>query len=1012
MNYGDICQYLITLNNQICSLILICNLKLSRDSPDFPCGHCTADCITNVIRCDACLNWYHYKCEGITKKQFSILSKKSRISYECLKCRQTPTELNFFNILSNLEIISKEGFQELEGYMRRKQLPSPMNIPNDTPTSFEFHLLNISDNFSNSIIEQFAPGEEIEALRASADGSCLFHSVSTLLAGSEKLSEELRVHTAYEMVENINFYIDYHQTTGIQKCSPDYEDSVMDCCNPCGYSSLWTIHALATIIRRPIDSIYPAVNGLSDNCIGLMNRTFHPRQKTDNKAIRVMWTSTYKPEQHRIWTPNHFVPIIKKEVNKNKKNYETTSNPKSENSERHEPTKIITASEVHYQLQSDVASATSVSSDDEVMLKNTLDDDDLNVINPLPCNKFLNTDDILEILSENTPIEKVPNGFKENCFFVVENNDNEIRKSKGIKRLYPDDMGAWVSNRGTCPITLFCFNKAGRKFNVRKYRNRYCIKKMEDKTIIYEEINPQPTEDEILELHRYYCVLKSDPSFRKRISFFKITKNSKIQLDSKIFNCYVVEYKGDYPTKNIPHGNTIRLDEEVDEESEENFRSSYVRTEPALLDYIKVKSKQQDCKSLYRDCHNNENPTANPRNIQQIRNHKYLAETQNIQGKSVSSTPTTQKFGDHILSVANMIHNDTKFVRCVLLDDMSPTIILWSDLSFELMKNVCKLHRNKIIFGVDKTYNMSDVYVTALSYKHPYLINKRTSESPIMIGPILLHGNSTHKVFSFFMHKIAEGLGGNSLQITFGSDEEKAIRSAIANAFPNSTSLLCVSHLKKNFKNFLQNKVGLNEKERKEIVKQVFGEKGLTATKSEEGFNNQRQKIQDLVESITPNHIDFDNYFCGPRAFSNAIWSGIVKPNIDHGLGTGWTNNNSESINHVLKSAINWKSKALPSLVEILHEVILDQERELKKAFYGAGSFKLSPSMAHCSVSPQTWQKMSDEQRNRRIKDFILEKNPDKKLASSSDGQLVVKRSLSKGRKPSQRKRPRAERAK
>ena len=45
-----------------------------------------------------------------------------------------------------------------------------------------------------------------------------------------------------------------------------------------------------------------------------------------------------------------------------------------------------------------------------------------------------------------------------------------------------------------------------------------------------------------------------------------------------------------------------------------------------------------------------------------------------------------------------------------------------------------------------------------------------------------------------------------------------------------------------------------------------------------------------------------------------------------------WTNNNCESVNHVLKQAIDWKSKPLTDLVTTLHTLVQGQFLDLRSA--------------------------------------------------------------------------------
>lgn len=57
-------------------------------------------------------------------------------------------------------------------------------------------------------------------------------------------------------------------------------------------------------------------------------------------------------------------------------------------------------------------------------------------------------------------------------------------------------------------------------------------------------------------------------------------------------------------------------------------------------------------------------------------------------------------------------------------------------------------------------------------------------------------------------------------------------------------------------------------------------------------------------------------------------------------LQAGWTNNNCESINNVLKMAVDWKPQALPTLVETLREIIKGQYVDVRRALIGRGDYR------------------------------------------------------------------------
>ena len=62
---------------------------------------------------------------------------------------------------------------------------------------------------------------------------------------------------------------------------------------------------------------------------------------------------------------------------------------------------------------------------------------------------------------------------------------------------------------------------------------------------VYEPLQPQPTDNEILTIHRYYDFLKADDTYKKCVSWLSSGGNTQIA---------IAEYIGDYPGLG-PHGN-------------------------------------------------------------------------------------------------------------------------------------------------------------------------------------------------------------------------------------------------------------------------------------------------------------------------------------------------------------------------------------------------------------------------------------------------------------------------
>ena len=169
----------------------------------------------------------------------------------------------------------------------------------------------------------------------------------------------------------------------------------------------------------------------------------------------------------------------------------------------------------------------------------------------------------------------------------------------------------------------------------------------------------------------------------------------------------------------------------------------------------------------------------------------------------------------------------------------------------------------------------------------------------------------------------------SSTPATFGSDEAAALRRAITRAFPDAHLVSCTRHLRKNLSAALADKVGLPSKQLQHniIIHDLFGPNGMSVNaKGSVEFQDHLQfwcenvlnfQVAKLVERITPLMV------------ANVCALGPSGLCLQDSL---WTNNNAESLNHVQKHAISWKSQKLVQLVNTLHGVVQARFREAKRA--------------------------------------------------------------------------------
>ena len=95
-----------------------------------------------------------------------------------------------------------------------------------------------------------------------------------------------------------------------------------------------------------------------------------------------------------------------------------------------------------------------------------------------------------------------------------------------------------------------------------------------------------------------------------------------------------------------------------------------------------------------------------------------------------------------------------------------------------------------MIFGFDRTFNLSFMYLTVTVLKIHFICNLKSRECSIFLGPVFLHHDGFFSTYlEFFNHLKAVLLSVREFSLkgenlTFGTDEEHALTKAISIAFP------------------------------------------------------------------------------------------------------------------------------------------------------------------------------------------------------------------------------------
>lgn len=73
-----------------------------------------------------------------------------------------------------------------------------------------------------------------------------------------------------------------------------------------------------------------------------------------------------------------------------------------------------------------------------------------------------------------------------------------------------------------------------------------------------------------------------------------------------------------------------------------------------------------------------------------------------------------------------------------------------------------------------------------------------------------------------------------------------------------------------------------------------------------------------------------------------------------------FTTNSSESINAVLKRKVHYKKSELPDFIDRIKEVVDEQQREVERAIFGRGKYKIRPQYSTLEVQEAKWFALHD----------------------------------------------------
>ncbi|KAK3103000.1 hypothetical protein FSP39_015680, partial [Pinctada imbricata] len=941
---------------------------------DFPCGFCNEECVGDSdIWCDKCNLWYHTKCENLSHADFEFLTS-TELSYICRKCSRVGNT-DVFDFNASLGRLNR--FICNDKHLKESAKAEQIFLR-------EFPILESKEQvkFDNWGLSRDATAATLLGtnwkgpvpVSVTGDGNCLFHAISVATTGYQMKSEELRLRTAIEMVLYKDYYVSANKHSDIALCSPDIDVAVNDCTQNKSFSSAWTMHAAASVIRRPIKSVYPVINGPADQCVSILNRVFTPREGIKDQMkehISIMWSG---PRTSKTWTPDHFVPLL---VEGNACDNVLNIDDDEDFPPLIRPSKVKTERPSHSSNRSsdhDMSDADNEVNDSSLSDSHCTDHLDVTSLSdvdqpykdPLTNRlnkKFLTAEKQLEILqSDNPKVTNIPRGIKQNVFFILEDTANTERRSMGKKSEYPDDCGSWKQGANVTKAEYFLKTQIGIQ-SIKRNKDGLYYRIHKKKNVA---LNPQPHNDHVICMKRKYSVLARQNEYRKRITWFEGGP-----YEGTAFAEFIGTFPDDIPSV---HGNS--------KINNKPYQRMTGQQKDIITKGLEENKKPRQIKNEVRMALPDEAVS-----LKTIRNAKYIHEKKKY-------PEDKQNLADDVITILNKAYEDPSFVQEVMTSSSQkpPNIICYSE---EQMVSLRSSISNGCILGIDRTFNVGSCYLTVITFKNPNIVREETSESPIMLGPVFLHWDGQYHTYQRFLSHLQSRLQGlDQSKIVFGSDGEKAVLNAIQSCFPNAVHTLCTRHLKENLTHNLRKT--LPQPEATVIVNKIFNKQsGLLSIDDQITYMEVEGEIQE------------DHNLPYLTAFLQNVRKNVFLPRMKckaFKIPKHWTNNNNESYNNIIKLHTNWQIQRLPELIQILRDLDQTQTQNVRDALHHRGEFSVTGPAQCLTVSDAVWVNMTQEQRGRRLSRLLNFITPSS-VIKSTDGSLTLPRVARIAKKPGQVKR-------
>lgn len=304
-----------------------------------------------------------------------------------------------------------------------------------------------------------------------------------------------------------------------------------------------------------------------------------------------------------------------------------------------------------------------------------------------------------------------------------------------------------------------------------------------------------------------------------------------------------------------------------------------------------------------------------------------------------------------VMKQSKMCESGDKFVRVVTACP-EPMSLLASDPQLRDIAHFATNPSKFSVVSIDPTFSLGEFSVTCIAYHNLLVIDPHTHESPILLGPILVHQRKTLETYHFFASTLV-GLNPTFASVlVFGTDGEEAVVKAFKQQLTHAIHLRCFRHMKQDIQKKLHED-GFPGDAVSEITAHIFGVKqgptlheGLVNAHSEAEFMSKLQSLEAAWKELgqhankrADNQLGFYQWF--QRYHAEEIMRTMLRP-VRQAAGLGdppseFFTNDSESLNSTFKQFLSFKKREWPVFNDKMRKFVSKQQEEVCKAMIGLG---------------------------------------------------------------------------